>query len=311
MPPEHHDRFRGNAPFPPEIVRRASQELEVFCELLRREGIQVYRANEVDWLDAQGYTGSMPRDALLVVGNTIIESCFAWRCRASEVEAAWGQLLSQLAGNPTVRVVRAPPIWDPMSIYADTTTSTASSQWAINNSRPAFDAADFLRFGKTIIAQLSHVTNEKGLQYVRDHLPQGYMVEILRVTDKHAMHIDATLLPLRNGLLIYNPDRVTLDSLRKHAVFSDWELVPFPFVRQVKIREAQQGSIPRFMTSAWLVINVLVLGKNRVVVEELDHEFASWLEARGMTVFRLPFRHVHAMGGSFHCATVDLFRTSS
>ena len=39
------------------------------------------------------------------------------------------------------------------------TKGVLSYEWAINNVRPAFDAADFLRFGETIVGQLSDVTN--------------------------------------------------------------------------------------------------------------------------------------------------------
>jgi hypothetical protein len=39
------------------------------------------------------------------------------------------------------------------------------------------------------------------------------------------MHIDATLLPLCKGLMVYQPERVSEHGLRKHEVFRDWELV--------------------------------------------------------------------------------------
>ena len=94
-------------------------------------------------------------------------------------------------------------------------------EWAINNACPAFDAADFIRFGKTIVGQLSNVTNQKGVEYLGKAVPEGYSVELLDVTDEHAMHIDATVLPLRQGLLIYNPERVSEKALRKLELLKD------------------------------------------------------------------------------------------
>lgn len=44
------------------------------------------------------------------------------------------------------------------------------------------------------------------------------------------MHIDATILPLRQGLVLYNPKRVSDEVLRKHTVFHNWELHAYPFV---------------------------------------------------------------------------------
>lgn len=310
MPKEHHHHFKPFNPFPPSIVQGATQELDNFARILQNEGITVHRPHEVNWLlTNRGYTGAMPRDGLLVVGNTIIESCFAWHSRTDEVSLALGNLLSAFQSNPAVRVVRAPQLPVPDTLYD--TTIDKSNPWAINNNRPAFDAADFMRFGSTVIGQLSNVTNMKGVQHVEDHLPPGYKIELLEVDDPHAMHIDATLLPLRQGLLVYNPLRVTAESLRRHAVFKSWELTPFPFVESVERAERRPGDIPRYMTSAWLVLNILVLGDNKVVVEESHVQFAGWLEQKGMRVIRAPFRNVHAIGGSFHCATVDLVRMKS
>ena len=49
----------------------------------------------------------------------------------------------------------------------------------------------------------------RGVEYLQTVISQGYTVEILEVDNPHAMHIDATILPLKPGLLIYNPERVS------------------------------------------------------------------------------------------------------
>ena len=303
MPEQHQHEFRANHPFPPEIVRKAEEELDAFASLLKERGVQVHRPEHVDWHEIGGYTGAMPRDGLMTVGNTIIEAPFAWQCRRFEIELAYGRLLAKLSSNVNSRIVRAPKRPHPDTIYNTKTTETnGHHKWPINNSRPAFDAADFLRFGKTLVGQLSNVTNQAGVQYLRSVVPQGYSVEILEVDDPHAMHIDATILPLREGFLVYNPERVSAGELHRHDVFENWDLQPYPF--KPKLPDA-----PLFyMTSPWLVLNILSLDEKRVVVEENDKDFARWLEERGMEVIRCPFRHVNSIGGSFHCATVDLVR---
>lgn len=58
-------------------------------------------------------------------------------------------------------------------------TKRSSSKWAINNGRPAFDTADLMCFGKTILGQISNVTNEKGVQYLQAIVSESYTVEIL------------------------------------------------------------------------------------------------------------------------------------
>ena len=46
----------------------------------------------------------------------------------------------------------------------------------------------------------------------------------------------------------------------------------------------------------------------RVVVEAGDERTAGWYEELGMESIRCPFQHVNSIGGSMHCATVDLVR---
>ncbi|KAL9099681.1 MAG: hypothetical protein Q9163_004855 [Psora crenata] len=302
MPSEYQDQFKPYNPFPPSILQAACHELEVFTAILEREKIKVYRPKPVPWIETAGYTGAMPRDGLMVVGNTIIEACYAWRCRRREIPLAFSCILDELEKDGSVRIVRAPEVPNPDPIYDDADNEDQAHPWAINNSRPAFDTADFLRFGKTLIGQLSNVTNLKGVEYLRKMVPSGYTVEIVQVEDPHAMHIDATIVPLRKGLLLYNPERVTEAALRRHQVLSDWELHACPIIPTTR------SSPPLYMTSPWIFLNILSLDEKRVVVEAEDVAFAEWIQGLGMEPILCPFRHVNSIGGSFHCATVDLVR---
>ncbi|KAK3500440.1 uncharacterized protein B0T23DRAFT_41995 [Neurospora hispaniola] len=341
MPTLHHPEFRPHHPFPADIVAKADQELDNFARVMtERFGIKVYRPKEVDWAKANegrgGYTGAMPRDGLMVVGRTVVEACFGWGCRRGEIELAYSGVLedimegAQKAGE-SLRVCRAPKIVGGNTLYdglldddkpedggakqngtipRGSQNGNQTTHWAINNTRPAFDCADFMRFGTVLIGQLSHVTNPKGVDYLRAVLPASYTVELLNTTDDHAMHIDATILPLRHGMLIYCPSRVTEEELRRHEVFRDWDLRPLPWNPEEEEEEEEKDEgPPRYMCSKWLVLNAMSVDEKTIVVEERQERFARWLEEEfGMEVVRLPFRHVNSLGGSFHCATVDLVR---
>lgn len=317
MPSEHLPHFKPSSPFPAPILARAQEELDNLAEVLRKEGIRVYRPNKVNWLKVQGYTGAMPRDGLMTVGSTLIEAPFAWRCRRHEISLAYSDILAELGSRDSGSTIcRAPLITGKDSLYhcmldkGKTTDNgngkTSTSHWSINNSRPAFDAADFMRFGKVIIGQLSHVTNRRGVEYLQAIVPEGYSVEILKTTDEHAMHIDATLLPLRKGFMVYQPERISEYELRQHEVFRDWELVACPIVPKAR----QPPSPPMYMCSPWLMLNALSLDEKRVLVEANDKEFSAWLTKIGFEPIMVPFAHVNSIGGSFHCATVDLVRGS-
>ena len=183
----------------------------------------------------------MPRDGLMTVGNTIIEAPFAWHCRRHEIQLAYSTILGELSKrNNLLTIYRAPTILGHDMLYDDsedcvTTAKNGNGQhWSINDSRPAFDAADFMRFGKTIVGKMSHVTNRMGVKLLQALLPDGYTVEIFNTTDESAMHIDATLLLLRKRLIVYHPWRISEEELRRHEVFRNWELHDYLFGPQIR-----------------------------------------------------------------------------
>jgi glycine amidinotransferase len=176
--------------------------------------------------------------------------------------------------------------------------------FVINDNRPAFDAADFIRVGKnTMIGQLSNVTNPSGVQHVRNCLKgTGIELYILDTTDPHAMHIDATAMPLKEGLMVYHPDRISVEKLREVPALKDWTFVKKP--------EGQTRDYPPFyMTSNSINMNVVSLDGHHVFIESDDQGMADLLVEHGMVPVRLPFKNVNCLGGSFHCATVDVRRS--
>lgn len=335
MPDEHHKHFHSpplpSNPVPADLPARADAELDNLAEVPESHGVQVYRPQMVDFQKVGGYTAAMPRDGLMTVGDTVIEACFAWQYRKHEIELSFSPILDELAAEGA-RIVRPPRLAKDMiydgklsnginghgannghvSVNDDTNGHTMTNghsngvnddhEWAINNSRPAFDCADFMRCGTTLIGQLSNATNMAGVEYVRAALPKGYRVELLKVNDPHAMHIDATLLPLRPGLLVFNSKRVTEQELRRHEVFHDWKLMPYPHT------PTNVGDTELYMTSPWIAMNMLSLDENTIIAEEKEIQFGEWMEALGVDVVKVPFRAVNGIGGSLHCATVDLWR---
>lgn len=294
MPEEHWELFTPGREFPAQVVAAAQRELDRFASILEAEGVVVRRPDPIDWSEVGGHTGAMPRDSMLAVGNSIIEAPMSWESRRKEV-LAYRSLLREYQ-NAGARWYSAPRVLD----HGMLINSDSAAQWAINDTQPAFDAADFLRFGRDIFGQLSHVTNQAGVDWLSNQLAGEYRVHMLEPKDPHAMHIDATITPLRAGLMLFNPDRIDAESLRE-AGFEKWELVPAP-------RPAARVEPPLFMTSTWINMNLLVIDENRVVVEEQDDDMAALIASLGIEPIRCPFQHVHSIGGSFHCATLDVRR---
>jgi glycine amidinotransferase len=319
LPRYHLDKFRPGNPIPKDIVEKAAWELDNFARTLERLGIKVHRPEMVDWGNVtvdehasegkgqgSGYTSSMMRDGLMVVGDTVIEAAFSWTCRRHEIELLHGKWLAALQhqSEGNIKIVRAPL---PHTVSEDKIFDVEQgARWAINNSRVAFDTADFTRLEKGImVTHESNTTNKKGIEWVRSHLPKGWKLIVIepRASNHSEMHIDATLTPLFPGTALYNPELVDLEELRRHEPLNTWRLLPAP----IDQKWAQYP--PSYMChNEHLAMNVLVLDHETVVTEEQDKDMHKLFESLGMKCIKLPFKHVGCLGGSFHCATVDLRR---
>jgi glycine amidinotransferase len=299
--------FRRNAgtPFPAELVAAAARELDAFVRLLEGEGIVVRRPEPVpqrrtyrtlDWAST-GMYAAMPRDALLVVGNEIIECPMAWRSRYYE-SLAYRPLLKRYFRDGARWSAAPRPELTDEQFDPDWTEPGAGepARLVVTEFEPTFDAADFVRCGRDIIGQKSNVTNEFGIDWLRRHLGD-YRVHVFEFDDAHPMHIDATLMPVAPGKLLVNPARVP----KVPRLFKGWDVMQAP-------PPVLPDSHPLYMTSKWINMNILMLDQQRVVVERQDEPMAEALRRFGLTPIPCDFRHFNSFGGSFHCATLDVRR---
>lgn len=98
-----------------------------------------------------------------------------------------------------------------------------------------------------------------------------------------------------------NPSRPLIDSDKKLWLDNGWK-----FIQGV---EPNNATIPQFsQSSKWLNHNVLVIDKDKVIVEAEEERMAHLLEDNGFTVFPINFRKVFEFGGSLHCSTWDIER---
>jgi glycine amidinotransferase len=312
MPDEHQAYFINNAaqPFPHKYVELACEELDRFSETLEGLGITVRRPvptrkdvpfSTPHWRSAAGLYSAMPRDSLLVVGDTVIEAPMAWRSRYHEVDAFRPLLKDYFRRGAKWIAAPKPQLSDKTfrEVY-DKEAPYVSKRYAVTEFEPTFDAADFVRCGKDIFAQMSHVTNAFGIEWVRRHLGPDYRVHVVDVMDSAPMHIDATMVPLAPGKLMAHPERL-------HPIpeqFKGWE------VRRPPEPVSRPGHT-YYMSSPWLSMNVLMLNPTTVVVEKSERPTAKFLEDWGFDVVPVEFENVIRFGGAFHCVTADVRRTGS
>lgn len=300
----------GGKPFPQEMVEKAAIELDGLVKTLEDLNITVHRPERVDfskeyktpWWSSTGLYAAMPRDVLLVVGDTIIEAPMAWRSRYFE-SVAFRPLVEDYfrkgarwltAPKPTMAGGFYDPSYDPENPVID-----GKKQFVITEEQIAFDAADFVRFGKDILVQKSNVTNGAGIEWVRRHLDSDFKVHEVEFGDEHPMHIDTTIVPLGPGKLLINPSWVDRKDLPD--LFKDWEIIEAP--APVKAFDSAL-----YFSSDWLTINFISVDEKTVIVEENEAPLIKLLESHGLNVIPIPFRNFYPFGGSMHCATTDIRR---
>ena len=149
--------------------------------------------------------------------------------------------------------------------------------FVINNSRPAFDAgevsrdrsaghlaqaslylaraaADFIKIGNnTIVGQYSNVTNPAGVEWLRKQL-SGSKIKVViieGIVDSHCMHIDATIMPLRQNLMLYNPTKATPEVLGKVDALKGWTFIAAP--------QPNSRRLPPLFCSRCLVTTFVIL----------------------------------------------------
>lgn len=302
-------RKYGNQPFPKHMVDQASSQLEGLISVLKDLGVTVRRPTATDFSveyqtpwgwKSRGLYAAMPRDVITVVGETLIEAPMAWRTRYFEAYA-YRDLLTEYF-RKGAKWLAAPKPRMSQSFYDSTYDPEepilhGQKRFPINNNEVAFDAADFVRFGRDIFVQKSHVTNDLGIEWVRRHVSPEHRVHEVSFGDPHPMHIDTTIVPLAPGKLLVNPTWVK----ELPEAFRTWDVITAP----PPVKPFDEAL---YFSSDWLSLNVLSVDERHIIVEAEEKPLINLLRAEKFEPIPVPFRHFYPFGGSVHCATLDIRR---
>lgn len=311
--PDHAKWFfdkYGGSPFPEEMIEKAEVELDNLAKVLTDMGVIVRRPNAIDfnttfktpWWEGKGLYAAMPRDVMMVVGDTIIEASMAWRSRYFEIYAYRDLIEEYFKGG--ARWLPAPKCSMADSFYnadydPEKATIDGKRQYVVSEKEVSFDAADFFRCGKDLFVQKSNVTNALGIEWVRRHIGEEYTIHEVECGDEHPMHIDTTLVPLAPGKLLINPSWVTRDQIP--ALFDSWDIIEAP-------EPVHPYDSAMYFSSDWLTMNIFSVDEKRIIVEENEKPLIELLEKHGFEPVPIPFRNFYPFGGSVHCATADIRR---
>lgn len=300
--------------YPQIMVEPAQRELDGFVALLQSLGIVVRRPEPVDhsrrfgtpdW-SARGFCNTCPRDSMLVIGDEIIETPMAWPCRYFETHSYRPILKDYFRRGARWTAAPRPQLTDELfdpdyclPEHGEPVTTI------LTEFEPVFDAADFVRCGRDIFVTRSNVTNAFGIAWLRRHLGQTYRIHEVASRCPNPMHIDTTMLPLRPGKLLVNPDYIDLDRLPE--VLRKWDILVAPEPDPIDDLMLRITSL----CGKWLNMNVLMIDERRVIVDPHHKGMLRALETWGFEPIPCAFLHYAAFGGAFHCATLDIRRRGS
>jgi N-dimethylarginine dimethylaminohydrolase len=160
------------------------------------------------------------------------------------------------------------------------------------------EAANVCRLNDSWLVLESAGCNAPALAWLRGQFPA---VNIESCNFYAGVHIDSTIVPIREGLVLLNASRVNESNCPQ--VFEKWDKI---WVDDV----VAQGFYKYPYASKWVGMNMLAVDPHTVIMDKNQPELIKKLEQWSFTVIPLELRHSRTLGGGFHCVTLDLVRSN-
>lgn len=273
--------------YPKQVIDESNEDLELFVNFLKGEGVEVVRPAITDSVEYYNYC---PRDTIFIHKDRALATPMSLRARNTEY-----QHMSQYFDKIDIADRYAGD-----DLYDENCIGNPDLL-ALTDVAPCFDAANAIRANDDILYLVSNSGNQRGVETLSQWLDASVRVHKLENVYSY-MHIDSTVAFLREGLLLANPSRIK-DRAQLPAPFNTWDIIWAPDPVDV-------GHYPGICSSSiwtWNV-NLFSVNPNLVVLEEHQTPTRLALEAHGIECAMLPLRHARTLGGCFHCCTLDLVR---
>ena len=256
-----------SGPVPQWIIDEANEDLQILATTLQDLGVEVLRPAEMNFQDCGGMYNYCPRDRFLVYGSTIVDPAMMYPCRDMELQC-----------------------------YHDIVDAATDYKFMPRNEGMVLDAANVCRLGDKMLFLESASGNRAAYEWLCDQFPN---VEIELCNFYAGVHIDSTIVPLREGLVMLNASRVQPHTVPK--VFDRWDKI---WIHDVVPQQFYQYPY----ASKWIAMNLLVVDGRTVIVDRNQVEIINSLQSHGFETVPLELRHSRTLGGGFHCVTLDIQR---
>jgi len=256
-----------SGPVPQWIVDETNEDLEYLVKVLQALDITVYRPNEMNFVETNGMYNYCPRDRLLIAGDSVVDPAMMYPCRDQEIDA--------------------------LSVVIESANKVITMPRGLDM---VLDAANICRLNDTWLYLLSSSGNQLAADWLQQQLPN---ITIETCNFYSGVHIDSTIVPLRDGFVLLNASRVNSTTCPK--VFDGWTKI---YVNDMVAQSFHQYPY----ASKWIGLNMLSIDSQTVIVDKNQIELINQLEKEKFTVIPLELRHSRTLGGGFHCVTLDLHR---
>jgi scyllo-inosamine-4-phosphate amidinotransferase 1 len=258
-----------SGPVPQHIIDQANHELDLLCETLLKYGATVDRPCEMAFQSLGGMYNYCPRDRILIWGDTVVDVNMMYPCRNQEIKN-YGRLLAEARNILTMP----------------------------RDQGMVLDAANVCRLGDTWLFLESASGNRAAYDWLCEKFPQ---VTIELCNFYAGVHIDSTIVPLREGLVLLNASRVNKDNCPR--AFDYWDKI---WVTDEMIVPQDFYQYP--YASKWIAMNMLVLDPETVILDGTQKQLITILNRHGIDTIPLNLSHSRTLGGGFHCVTLDTRR---
>jgi N-dimethylarginine dimethylaminohydrolase len=280
------------------VIEESEEDFAALEVTLNASGVTVRRP-ETDTptgpISVPGWESStmhrlMPRDCLLVAGDTVIEAPMSVRARYFET-FPFRDIVEDYFESGANWIAAPKPRLLPDTYVVEPGASD------ISNTEPLFDGANVLRCGRDLFYNVSNSGNARGAEWLQRVLGEDFKVHAISIC---ADHVGTTLHILRPGLLLANSARLSPEMIP--AQLRNWDVLWADEPND----DGYAFAWPR--ASVWVGMNILALNEESVLVPEGQPGLCALLEGAGVTPVPVRFRHGRTFGGGMHCCSLDTRR---
>ena len=266
------DRFREapDGPVGREIIAESEYAMDNYKSILESFGVEVLRPIEQDYISLNGFGAYSTRDTILIVGKKIIFCPTLFEERRLE----WNAIK---------------PLFpkDSEFIYAPLDQGIM------------FDAANIMRCNNDLIYLVSGSGNEKGASWLQETLGVEYKVHVVRnLYSGH--HIDSTIIPLREGLVMLNAGRANESHVPDFM--KSWDKI------WIQNEDIVNTWSPLDLATKWIHMNIFSINEETVVINSNQEHIRRKLDKHNILSVGVDLPHTKYLLGGHHCTTLDSIR---